>query len=107
MVTGIGKFRKHFAQHESQYAIIGGTARSTAGERVNRKDIRKHRNDVFRLAQLLPRESIVEVPDPIRDDLRRFLDLARSDETLDPKAFNVPFTKNEATNLLSSVYGLT
>ena len=26
MVTGIQKFREHFATHESQYAIIGGTA---------------------------------------------------------------------------------
>ena len=26
MVTGIQKFREHFAAHESQYAIIGGTA---------------------------------------------------------------------------------
>ena len=26
MVTGIDKFREHFAAHEGQYAIIGGTA---------------------------------------------------------------------------------
>ena len=26
MVTGIDKFREHFAAHEDQYAIIGGTA---------------------------------------------------------------------------------
>ena len=26
MVTGIRKFREHFAAHEGQYAIIGGAA---------------------------------------------------------------------------------
>ena len=26
MVAGIEKFREHFAGHENQYAIIGGTA---------------------------------------------------------------------------------
>lgn len=26
MVTGIEKFREHFAQHEDHYAIIGGAA---------------------------------------------------------------------------------
>ncbi len=26
MVTGIARFREHFAGHEDQYAIIGGTA---------------------------------------------------------------------------------
>ena len=26
MVTGIDRFREHFAGHEDQYAIIGGTA---------------------------------------------------------------------------------
>ena len=87
-------------------AFLDLAARSEAGERVNSKDIRKHRNDVFRLAQLLPRDSIVEVTDPICDDMRRFLDLAQADETLDPKAFNVPFSRDEAVTLLRSVYGL-
>ena len=88
-------------------AFLDLTARSEAGERTNSKDIRKHRNDVFRLAQLLPRDAIVEIPDPIRDDLSSFIDFAQADETLDPKAFDVPFTRDETVTLLRSVYGLT
>ena len=88
-------------------AFLDLAARSEAGERVNSKDIRKHRNDVFRLAQLLPRNAVVEIADPIREDLRCFVDSVQADERLDPKAFNVPFTRDEAVALLRSVYGLT
>ena len=72
-------------------AVLDLTARSEQGANVDRKDIRKHRNDVFRLAQLLPQDARVTLPEPVRRDLRAFVDLAHADQTLDPRAFNVPF----------------
>lgn len=39
--------------------------------------------------------------------MRRFLELAQADETLDPKALNMPFTHGEALTLLRSAYKLT
>jgi hypothetical protein len=59
------------------------------------KNIKKHRNDVFRLAQLLPRGANIKLAEPIAADLRRFLDLAAKDNTLDPKSFGVPFSRDE------------
>ncbi len=88
-------------------AFLDLTARLEAGGNVDRKDIKKHRNDVFRLAQLLPLDASVDLPEPVRRDLRTFVDSAQADETLDPKAFDVPFGRNEAANLLRAVYGLT
>ncbi len=88
-------------------AVLDLTARPKEGANVNRKDIRKHRNDVFRLAQLLPQNARVELPEPFRQDLRAFVDLAHADQTLDPRAFDVPFTRDEATDLLRTVHGLT
>ncbi len=87
-------------------AFLDLAARSEAGERVNSKDIRKHRNDVFRLAQLLTRDARIEMPDPISEDLRRFLNLTQADASLNPKAFDVPFTRDEVGTLLRSAYGL-
>jgi len=89
------------------HAFLDLAARSQAGERVNSNDIRKHRNDVFRLAQLLPPDAIVDVPDPIRDDLKEFIDVVHADEMLDPRSFHVPFTRQEGVALLRSVYGVT
>ena len=87
-------------------AFLDLTARLEAGGNVDRKDIKKHRNDVFRLAQLLPLDASVDLPEPVRRDLRTFVDSAQADETLDPKAFGVPFGRDETANLLRTAYGL-
>lgn len=87
-------------------AFLDLTARSEAGEKIDSKNIKKHRNDVFRLVQLLPADASIKLADPIREDLRRFVELARADETLDPKAFEVPLTRDEAIDLLRAAYGL-
>ncbi|WP_207590843.1 hypothetical protein [Rhizobium sp. ZX09] len=61
---------------------------------------------MLRLTQLLPGDASITLPDQIRDDMRRFFDLAEADDTLDPKALNVPFTHDEAIALLRSAYKL-
>ena len=88
-------------------AVLDLTVRSEEGANVDRRDIRKHRNDVFRLAQLLPEDAQVTLPEPIHRDLQTFVDMARADQSLDPKSFRVPFTRDEAADLLRTVYGLT
>ncbi len=88
-------------------AFLDLAARSKADGNLNRKNIRKHRNDVFRLAQLLRQNEPVELPKSVCHDLQTFVDRTCSDETLDPRAFGVPFTRDEAADLLRSVYGLT
>jgi hypothetical protein len=49
------------------------TERRTRGERVDQRDIDKHRNDVFRLAAVLPGDPVT-VPPTVRGDVQRFLD---------------------------------
>ncbi|WP_271554018.1 hypothetical protein [Bradyrhizobium sp. CCBAU 45394] len=87
-------------------AFLDLTARAEAGEKIDAKNIKKHRNDAFRLAQLLPKDASIVMADPIREDLRKFLDLAAADATLDPKAFDVQLTRDEAIALLRSAYGV-
>ena len=62
---------------------------------------------MFRLAQLLPRSASIAFPDQIQADMQRFLDLAQADETLDPKAFDVSLSRDEAIALLRTAYRLT
>jgi hypothetical protein len=49
------------------------SAREQRGERVEGKDIAKHRTDVFRVAATLPGGAGPNVPDSIKEDLRTFL----------------------------------
>lgn len=47
--------------------------RKSEGEDVDEKDIRKHRNDVFRMFQLLTLEREVQLPDSVKKDLKMFV----------------------------------
>lgn len=87
-------------------AFLDLTQRQADGDRVSDKHINKHRNDVFRLAQLLPSDHHVEVADSIRDDFREFLGEVGDDEGFDPKTFSVPLSRAEGILLLESVYRL-
>jgi hypothetical protein len=88
-------------------AFLDLSDRKDKGEKVDSNNIKKHRNDVFRLAQLLPRGANIKLAEPIAADLRRFLELAANDNTLDPKSFDVPFSRDEAIALLRTAYGLS
>lgn len=56
--------------------------RSSGAPAVDEKDIAKHRNDIFRLATLLPVGEQVRVQPALTDDLRQFLDSIRADPSV-------------------------
>ena len=49
------------------------TARKTGGESISNDDIKKHRNDVFRLAVTFSGETVCPLPDEIASDVFDFL----------------------------------
>jgi len=57
-------------------AWIDLSDRKAAGERVDGRDVRKHKNDVFRLTELLDenQEPISNIPDTVRQDMRIFVE---------------------------------
>lgn len=46
---------------------------------VSSKEIRKHRNDVFRLVALLSPDSIFELPPALKEDFYLFTDLVKQE----------------------------
>jgi hypothetical protein len=84
-------------------AFLDLSERKAAGERIDRNDVRKHRNDVFRLLQLMPAERRVELPDTIRADLEQFI-AAIADDDIKPKSFNVALSKDEGIELITNIY---
>lgn len=86
-------------------AFLDLTGRKLRKETVKGDDIRKHRNDVFRLIQLLPVAGGVTVSEPIKVDLRRFIETMEADD-LDPASFGVALTKETAIETLVRFYGL-
>jgi hypothetical protein len=60
-IIGLERFADFFKGYEDCYTIIGGTACDikAEGRHVNEKDLRKHKNDVFHLLQIIPADETV------------------------------------------------
>ena len=77
------------------------------GESVDSSDIKKHRNDVFRLFQLLAPESSVSLPDSIKSDLESFLDRMVEEKTLKVKDLGIKTSNLETVlGFLRKIYDI-
>jgi len=77
------------------------------GLRVDQHNVTKHRNDVFKLLQLLGPAVKVDLPDGIASDLRAFVEAVAADETFDPKALKLSLPdKGALIARLKAVYNL-
>ncbi|MCS7466137.1 hypothetical protein NZK35_05545 [Stieleria sp. ICT_E10.1] len=79
--------------------------RKADGDHVDSRDIKKHKNDVFRLFPILDPEFSAVVPDNVKSDLVRFLDRIKS-ETIDFKSFGLSGQTIETIGAeLGRIYG--
>lgn len=85
-------------------AFLDLTARRAAGEAIDGKSILKHRNDVFRLMQLLAPDRRLQLSASIMDDLARFAATIAEEAGFDPRIFGVPLTREEGILLLREIY---
>lgn len=80
--------------------------RKEKGEAVDSKNIKKHKNDVFRLSQLITAESKQALDKEIAADMKRFLNEMEK-ETIDLKALGIRgFTQKSMISLLRNCYGI-
>ena len=76
------------------------------GEHIDSKNTKKHKNHVFRLAQLVSPNTRMILSDEIKKDMETFLSVM-VDENVDLKAIDVQATnKDELISLLHQCYGL-
>ena len=81
------------------------SARKVAGEPVDSKNIRKHKNDVFRLSMLLTPSIRTGISTGVYDDFQQFLH-AMETETIDLKQLDIHRSKYEVLKLLEETYFL-
>lgn len=74
---------------------------------VNEKDIKKHKNDILRLHQLLSMDENIHLPLAIKDDLREFLHCIEKD-SIDLKTLELKNTTYEKVlSNLKAIYNIT
>lgn len=88
-------------------AWLNLTGRREAGEKIDSKEIKKHKNDIFRVFQLLSLESRIQLPDIISEDMRRFINALLSEPDISLKPFGLKGLKVfDVINILQTVYKL-
>ena len=87
------------------YAWLDLTKKKENGEHVNEKDLKKHKLDVFRLLEIVPVDSIVNVESEIAKDIERFISKISEDD-LDHalKQIGVSLTKEQGVQLLKRFF---
>ena len=86
-------------------AFLDLSKRRADGERIDSSDIKKHKKDVFRLAQLFTSNTSSSLPDSIRGDMTEFCEKVLV-EGVPLKQMRIPLTLEEGIGLLRHAYGL-
>lgn len=73
------------------------------GFHVNDRDIRKHRQDIFRLFPLISPDANVIIPPEVYHDIERFIDVIR-EMPFDPKQIGINRGKDEVLDLYGKIY---
>lgn len=80
------------------------TERERRGEEIDSKTIKKHKNDVFRLYQILDPDSDPAAPEAVKNDIREFIARMRG-EDVDLKSLGIRAgTRDGILEAIASVY---
>ena len=78
--------------------------RKNAGEKVDSKNIKKHRNDIFRLSVLLSPNQRVDMADSIKQDLALFVKAMAEEKGLNLKDFGISISLENSLQNLRTIY---
>lgn len=75
----------------------------TKGVHVNERDIRKHRQDIFRLYPLISDDMEIPTPKEILDDIQIFIEKVR-EQPFDPKKIGLSVDKEHVLDTYGKIY---
>ena len=87
------------------YAWLDLKDRKARGEHVNDRDLKKHKNDVFRLLRIIDRGISIETSGHVRENIIRFLSEIVS-ESIPFDQLGLPFGMDEAMEYIRKLYSL-
>ena len=79
------------------------TEKSTQGIHVNERDLRKHRQDVFRLYPLIREDILIPTPEEICNDVKKFVDKIRA-MPFDPGRIGLNINKDHVLDVYGRLY---
>lgn len=96
LISGITVLGAHYLTSFKAKAWLDLTKRKSNGEQIDSKNIRKHKNDVYRLTELLnlSAEPLLNIPDSVKNDMKDFIDCMMA-EDVDLNQLGIPNTSKE------------
>lgn len=81
--------------------------RKNSGANIDDKDIRKHKNDVIRMYQLLSSDDRIELPRLIKEDMQFFLHSVGTDKSIDLRNLGIKQTNIDIIiKMLHKIYNI-
>lgn len=103
VVNDIGILDAGYIIPFKMYAWLDLKRRKESGEHVNDKDLKKHKNDVFRLLQIVPNGMQMKCSGLVQESVSLFLTKMEGEE-LRLEQMGLPYNKDEAIRLLKQIY---
>lgn len=88
VIDGIPVLRPEYLIPFKAKAWLDLNERKINGEHIDSKNIRKHKNDVFRLSVFITEKSKIELSEEIKNDMQHFLEAMRF-EAVDLKSLSI------------------
>lgn len=105
VVDGVGTLGAEHLIPFKMRAWLDLCRRKSEGEHVNSADIKKHKNDVFRLMNIINPDEAVTVPETVKDDIRQFIE-RMPEERINMKNIGLDMELEDALQVLMKVYGI-
>lgn len=102
-INGLGVLKASYIIPFKMYAWLNLKDEKASGKHVNSKDLKKHKNDVFQLFQIVPDDEVVEVRGDVADTIDRFIKEI-VEETIVFKDLGIDSDMNTEINALRDVY---
>ena len=79
------------------------TKTKESGKHVNDKDLRKHKNDVFRVIQIVTLEKDINIYGSVKETIKEFIKRMET-EPVDFNNLGIDMEKKEALDILDKLY---
>jgi len=103
VVSGISVLSESYIIPFKMYAWLDLKRRKEAGEHVNERDYRKHRNDVFRLLQIVVPDEKITVRGLVKESVEQFLSVIE-DEPINVEQLGLMISQEDAISILRKKY---
>lgn len=102
-ISGVGVLGAEHLIPFKMKAWLDLCRRKNEGEHVNSKDIKKHKNDVFRLMNIINPEERIALPETVQDDVRQFVE-KMPEERINMKNIGLDMELYDALHILENMY---